>query len=157
MPSRALQTWQIRLVWRLRSLIFCSSQKPISRKRCVTSAGAESCLMRTSAPVRTLLSGHRKGWEHGSPASSLGCCDSFTLPDYANSPPLARSSFNSSSCRHYFTRADSGVIKRGSKDVKIISRAGLVLTSCLVGNFTGFFMGIDLFFTTRRHRATPYL
>jgi len=62
MPMRAPETWQIRLAWRLRSLIFCSSQNPISRRRCVTSAGAESFLMRTSTPVPTLLSGHKKGW-----------------------------------------------------------------------------------------------
>ena len=44
MPRRALQTWQMRLLWRLRSLIFCSSQKPISRRRWVTSGEADKLL-----------------------------------------------------------------------------------------------------------------
>src|SRR3954464_14270388 len=64
MPTRTLQTWQMTLACWLRSLIFCSSQKPISRRRCVTSLGAESCLIRTAVPARTLLSGQMKGWRH---------------------------------------------------------------------------------------------
>lgn len=79
MPSRALHTWQIKLVCRLRSLIFCSSQNPISRNRWVTSGGAESCLMRTSTPVRILLKGHRNGCGQCCPSSwHCAFCDSFT-------------------------------------------------------------------------------
>ena len=60
-PVRALHTWQIKLVWWTSSLMTCSSPKPISRKRLVTSGGAESSLMRTCIPVRTRLSGQVEG------------------------------------------------------------------------------------------------
>src|SRR5436853_855163 len=59
-PRRTLQTWQMRLVCWLRSLIFCSSQKPISRRRWAISGEAESCLMRQAEPARSLLSGQTK-------------------------------------------------------------------------------------------------
>src|ERR1043165_5224595 len=72
MPTRTLQTWQITLACWLSNLIFCSSQNPISRKRCVTSGEAESCLMRTAVPARTWLSGHMKGWRH-SDSEPHGC------------------------------------------------------------------------------------
>ena len=61
MPRRALQTRQIRLGWRLKSLICCSSQKPISRSRLVISGGASRRLMRTAAPATTRLSGQIEG------------------------------------------------------------------------------------------------
>src|SRR5256885_8527441 len=64
MPSRALHTWQIRLDWRATSLIFWSSQKPISRNRCVTSLEAESRLMHTTVPSATWLSGQTFGPAH---------------------------------------------------------------------------------------------
>src|ERR1051325_3129615 len=51
----------MRFVWRLTSFICCSSQKPISRRRCETSGGAEICLMRTALPATTRLSGQRNG------------------------------------------------------------------------------------------------
>src|SRR3954471_20765191 len=51
----------MRLLWRLRSLICCSSQKPISRRRWETSGEAESCLMRTAVPAMTRLNGQRNG------------------------------------------------------------------------------------------------
>src|SRR5947207_7346486 len=60
-PRRTLQTWQMRLVCWLRSLIFWSSQKPISRRRWAISGEAESCLIRQAAPTRSLLSGQMKG------------------------------------------------------------------------------------------------
>ncbi len=60
-PKRTLQTWQIILVFCVSSLIFCSSQKPISRSRCVTSGGAVNCLIRTAVPARTLLNGQAIG------------------------------------------------------------------------------------------------
>lgn len=63
-PSRALQTWQIRLDWRATSLIFCSSQKPISRSRWVTSWEAESRLMQTTVPSAMWLSGQTFGPAH---------------------------------------------------------------------------------------------
>jgi hypothetical protein len=49
------------LVCRLTSLICCSSQKPSSRRRCETSGGVESCLIRTAVPATTRLKGQRKG------------------------------------------------------------------------------------------------
>src|SRR2546423_12813246 len=61
MPRRALHTWQMRLLCRLRSLICCSSQKPISRRRWEISGEAESCLMRTAVPATTRLNGQRNG------------------------------------------------------------------------------------------------
>src|ERR1043165_1774033 len=66
--SFTLHTWQITFVCWLSNLIFCSSQKPISRNRCVTSGGAESSLMRTAVPARTWLNGHTNGWPHSAGA-----------------------------------------------------------------------------------------
>src|SRR2546429_5905983 len=60
-PRRTLQTWQMRLVCWLRSLIFCSSQRPISRRRWAISGEAESCLIRQAEPTRSLLRGQMKG------------------------------------------------------------------------------------------------
>ena len=57
MPKRALQTWGIRLPARLNNLICCSSQKPISRSRCVVSGDAASCLMHTTVPAWMRLNG----------------------------------------------------------------------------------------------------
>jgi hypothetical protein len=42
-------------------LIFCSSQKPNSRSRSIMSGEAASCLMHTTAPARTRLSGQTRG------------------------------------------------------------------------------------------------
>jgi hypothetical protein len=64
MPRRALQTWQMMLEWQLSSFTFWSSYKPISRRRVLTSGEAESCLMQTTLPALTRLSGQTSGPAH---------------------------------------------------------------------------------------------
>ncbi len=56
-PSRELQTWQIKWPLRLINLMRCSSQKPISRSRSDISADATSSVMETVVPARMWLKG----------------------------------------------------------------------------------------------------
>src|SRR5262245_30595737 len=58
MARRALQTRQMMLDSLVRSLMICSSPKPISRNRPASLGEAQSCLMRTATPALTRVSGH---------------------------------------------------------------------------------------------------
>ena len=70
MPRRTLHTWQMIFACCESNRTFCSSQKPISRSRCLTSGGAESCLIRTEVPARTWLKGQTNGCGHSAFAST---------------------------------------------------------------------------------------
>jgi hypothetical protein len=60
-PNRALQTWHKMLLFKLISLIFRSSPKPISRSRWFISGVAVNCLTTTTDPARARLKGQRSG------------------------------------------------------------------------------------------------
>jgi len=75
-PSRALQTWQMRFEFRASNLICCSSQMPSSRNRAVTSGAAESCLMQTTVPASTRLNGQTPEPTH-CPSKTTYCFRGF--------------------------------------------------------------------------------
>jgi hypothetical protein len=55
--NRALQTWQMKLVWLVSRRMTWSSQKPISRRRFWISGAAQICRTRTSTPAFTRFNG----------------------------------------------------------------------------------------------------
>lgn len=77
MPRRELQTRQIKLEWRLRSRMRCCSQKPNSRRRSEVSGVVVSCLMQTTTPTCTRLSGQRVEPAHWSPWTTYCCVSCF--------------------------------------------------------------------------------
>src|ERR1043165_8258670 len=74
--TRALQTWQITLGWRLSSLTCVSSRKPSSRSRSHTSGAVASCRTQTVVPASMRLNGHTTVPAHW-PARILKCGDGF--------------------------------------------------------------------------------
>ena len=58
--------------------MFCSSQKPSSRKRCVTSGAVESCLIQTTVPASTRLNGQTFGPAHLPSKITYDCVRFFT-------------------------------------------------------------------------------
>jgi hypothetical protein len=75
-PSRALQTLQMKLEFRARSLIFCCSKTPNSRSRSDISGLVMSCLMQTTDPASTWLNGQIEPPAHWPSRTRTGCVGS---------------------------------------------------------------------------------
>jgi hypothetical protein len=72
MPSRALQTWQIRLDCLLSNLTICFSPKPISRSRTRISGAPDKCLTQTTVPALTWLKGQTVVPAHSPSTTTTG-------------------------------------------------------------------------------------